>query len=272
MGKKTNDLTGKKIGKLTILEEINVPYVRKNEKRKTTIKLKCECECGNIIYPHKTNVSTGKTTQCVRCQNSLNLVGKKIGNLLVLKRDLSFKESSYLCRCDCGNEEIVSGRYLSKGKSPQTCWRCRAPKKCMYGPVKPLFITLRERAQKKHEDSVNSIIGKKINFLKVLSLDHYKLYKGKIKRYYYKCKCICGNYTVVRGSSLKNTLSCGCIHKKRIPKGEDNPQSIFSNSEARAIRMMAKSGMYTQREIAKMFNVHETAISRIVLRRGYKDV
>ncbi len=44
---------------------------------------------------------------------------------------------------------------------------------------------------------------------------------------YWACRCICGNFTVVRGSRLVNnrTKSCGCLRletraKKKIRKGD----------------------------------------------------
>ena len=40
------------------------------------------------------------------------------------------------------------------------------------------------------------------------------------RKYYWECKCECGNITIVEGSKLKNghTKSCGCIKKERISK------------------------------------------------------
>lgn len=50
--------------------------------------------------------------------------------------------------------------------------------------------------------------GMKFGMLTVLSRDH----KGKDRKWYYKCKCDCGNITVVRSNALTcgNTKSCGC--------------------------------------------------------------
>lgn len=50
----------------------------------------------------------------------LDLTGQRIGKLLVLRRaepPYPRKNTWFLCKCDCGNEKIVMGYYLNKGKT-----------------------------------------------------------------------------------------------------------------------------------------------------------
>lgn len=56
-----------------------------------------------------------------------------------------------------------------------------------------------------------NLIGEKYNYLTVIGVD--RVVKGKGT--YWKCKCDCGNETVVIGQSLRNghTKSCGCLGK-----------------------------------------------------------
>lgn len=67
------------------------------------------------------------------------------------------------------------------------------------------------RLERLHEACFKDLTGKKFNKLTVLGVDHIR---GK--SYYWKCKCDCGNETVVYGGALVNghTKSCGCAHKK----------------------------------------------------------
>lgn len=53
-----------------------------------------------------------------------------------------------------------------------------------------------------------SLIGKKFNKLQVVAFDHF----DENKKDYWKCKCDCGNETVVQGYNLKSgaVKSCGC--------------------------------------------------------------
>lgn len=47
------------------------------------------------------------------------MTGKRFGKLVVIKRSGSdkHKNATWLCKCDCGNETIVSGIYLRQGET-----------------------------------------------------------------------------------------------------------------------------------------------------------
>lgn len=60
----------------------------------------------------------------------LNLLGKRFGNLLVIKEiPTTGGRSKWLCRCDCGNEVIVIGSKLISGNN-KSCG-CRRLKKAI---------------------------------------------------------------------------------------------------------------------------------------------
>jgi len=61
-----------------------------------------------------------------------------------------------------------------------------------------------------------NLVGKKFNKLTVLKYSH----NNKHRVSYWKCKCDCGKYSIVRGSNLKSgkTKSCGCLKKKSFIK------------------------------------------------------
>ncbi len=62
------------------------------------------------------------------------------------------------------------------------------------------------------------MIGKMFGYLTVIS-EHSKTRNGHIR---YVCSCLCGNFTNVLGTHLrqKTTVSCGC----KIPKGAERSQ------------------------------------------------
>lgn len=66
------------------------------------------------------------------------------------------------------------------------------------------------------------IVGKRYGKLTVVGLDHKKqIVKNGVKdgwHYYYKCKCDCGNETVVLAQNLKShkIKSCGCLTKLHL--------------------------------------------------------
>lgn len=68
---------------------------------------------------------------------------------------------------------------------------------------------------------ISLFIGKKYGYLTIIELHHkkQKYTKNGCKDgflYYFKCKCECGNYTIVNLHDLvsNHTLSCGCLQKK----------------------------------------------------------
>lgn len=60
----------------------------------------------------------------------IDLTGQKFGKLTVIKRVYNYQcgknytGALFLCKCDCGNETIVAGRYLRDGKQKSCgCYR-----------------------------------------------------------------------------------------------------------------------------------------------------
>ena len=60
---KNPDLTGKKIGKLTILEKL--PYKHSNLREKGNL-WKCQCECGNIVELTTSRLKNQKSCGCLK--------------------------------------------------------------------------------------------------------------------------------------------------------------------------------------------------------------
>jgi predicted XRE-type DNA-binding protein len=58
----------------------------------------------------------------------------------------------------------------------------------------------------------------------------------------------------------------------KTSKGEHRPASKLTQEDIIKIRRLHELGMYSQREIADMFNVHQTKISQIVLGKSWNHV
>lgn len=115
------DLTGKKFGRLTVLE-------RDIEGSKHgRVKWFCRCDCGNIVSVIGNNLGRNNTMSCgclnrelTREVNFKDLTGKRFGRLVVEKlyegpRNLKHKVSLWVCKCDCGNTCIVQTGNLMNG-------------------------------------------------------------------------------------------------------------------------------------------------------------
>lgn len=264
------DLTGEKIGDLLILEEISVSFEGTNRNRKTVLKLKCKCLCGNIFFPLKGNVLYGKTKRCPNCGRCHDLLNKKIGKLTVLSRDFSKKGAFFTCLCECGNAFSCSSRYLRKAQNV-ACPVCRYPKKFSIKHTLTIQEANNHTAKKKHLLNKEKKINHKFGMLKVISFSHWE--EGKYRRRpFYKCRCSCKKECVVRGDQFKNTKSCGCLQKKSAPKGENKHNAKLKNSDILSIKSLLKTGMYSGRELAKMYNVNEGTISGIKRGRLYASL
>lgn len=108
-----------------------------------------------------------------------NLQNTTIGKLLVLHRAESTVDgkSQWLCRCECGREEVFRSDYLLRAK----------PNNCMCSKCK---------------DARYDLVGRVIGSMEVLSLSTVK-YSGH--GYAYVCRCIhCGTVRNIHVTTLRN--------------------------------------------------------------------
>lgn len=119
---------------------------------------------------------------------SKELVGKRFGKLFVEEMVGVNNDNRplYRCRCDCGNEKIVTSRRLMEGKE----FSCGCDKR-------------------------ENLTGKQFGRWTVISKA-----EKRGRYYYWHCKCFCGNEKDVRERSLLEgtSMSCGCIQKEVAAK------------------------------------------------------
>ena len=174
-----------------------------------------------------------------------NLAGARFGKLTAIEPTPERMNgyTVWRCRCDCGNEILVSSRILKKGwttscgceeKKPRTedltgrrfgmltvlsradyksengqiLWNCACD--CggkIVAPTGQLNAGYRKSCGCLSRPPLKDWVGRTFGSLTVLSYDGKR--GGK---HYWKCRCNCGNEISVCQSSLKNghTTSCGC--------------------------------------------------------------
>ena len=114
---RNKDLTGKKFGKLTVIERVII-----NDK----VKWKVLCDCGREFIIRPDSLISGHTKSCGCLQkehafklNSKNLIGKRFGKLLITERS-NRKDCNgnyyWFADCDCGNKHHeVAWKSLKRG-------------------------------------------------------------------------------------------------------------------------------------------------------------
>lgn len=115
MANKIIDITGKKFGKLTVLNRDGYT----DGKRKFILWL-CECECGNKVLRTASHLKTNNNHTCGECEKEKDedIIGKQFGYWKVLKRvPPKSRKRRYLCRCKCGNVKEVMYDTLKLGTS-----------------------------------------------------------------------------------------------------------------------------------------------------------
>lgn len=207
----SQDLTGQKFGKLTVLHKAE-DYITKQGKHRTAWV--CECECGNQITVRNDDLKSGHTKSCgcsrknaIRTHREEILAGQKFGKLTVLNKAENYvtksgnRRSAWLCQCECGNQITVRDDRLKSGET-KSCG-------CLH---KDVMKSLRE-------DLTGQVFGQ----LTVIGPAEDYILPGGHCAHRWLCRCKCGKQTIVFASALKNgnARSCGGSHARRIKNEYD---------------------------------------------------
>lgn len=128
----------------------------------------------------------------------IDLTGERFGRLVVIKRvENKNNRVMWLCKCDCGKYSQVNSYLLRSGKT--TSCGCASIER----------ISNLNKGKELREN----LTGKRFGRLTVIEFSHKE--NNKI---FWKCKCDCGNETIVRADGLKtgHAKSCGCYNKERV--------------------------------------------------------
>ena len=156
--------------------------------------------------------------------NPIDLTGKRVGRLLVVKRAANNKDgrTMWLCRCDCGNERVVSGKSLRNGHT-KSCG-------CLN----------RDIASKM---SLKDHTGERFGHLVVLRRADDYISPGGRRHVRWACRCDCGNEIEVDTCELVGSgenRSCGC-YKSEVTRvshtthngSHDRLYKVYSNIKNR---------------------------------------
>ena len=189
-------MIGKKFNHLLVVAEAESKNGRK--------MWKCKCDCGNFCVVSGQYLRNGrvKSCGCMRHKNTVkDLVGKKFNMLTVVARADNDKNggTAWLCKCDCGNEVVVSGKHLKNGNT-KSCG-------CL-------------KHRHKYKDLTNMQFGK-LTAKYIVSTNPAK----------WHCICGCGNEVDVLADSLINgrTKSCGCLRSNLV--SATNSDKAFDNRD-----------------------------------------
>lgn len=116
------DLTGQKFGKLTVINK------EPGKASNGSALWNCLCECGNYRIVSAGDLRRGHFTHC-GCENfksvTLDLTGERFGHLTAIEpaRKKGINRTAWKCKCDCGNEVIVTTDRLRRSNTT-SCGKC----------------------------------------------------------------------------------------------------------------------------------------------------
>ena len=112
------DLTGMRFGRLTVQR-------RAENNKWGQAQWICLCDCGNEAKVDAGNLTKGKTQSCgclwkekAGRKPAADLSGQRFGKLVAIERvNQKGERPKWLCKCDCGNEKVVSSCGLLNGRT-----------------------------------------------------------------------------------------------------------------------------------------------------------
>ena len=115
-----SDLTGQRFGRLTVVGD-------SGQRRNGFVLWLCRCDCGGWALYIRYQLTTGRAVSCGclprREQRAIrDLTGQRFGRLTVLElaAEREYSKPSlarWRCRCDCGNETVVTSAALVSGNT-----------------------------------------------------------------------------------------------------------------------------------------------------------
>jgi len=217
---KVIDETGNQYGLLTVIE-------RAGSNKTGQALWKCKCKCGNETIVEGTRLRYGdaKSCGCLIGKSNVKLIppGTRFGHLTVLQREGSKDNRAiYKCQCDCGNIIIVDSNKLRTGNTKS----CGCNLKYQPTPEEWSALTHKDEVPLRRAENLS---GQKFGLLTALYRTKAPEISQAKHEAFWKCRCDCGNFTIVIASALKNgtSQSCGCGKKFR---GEEKIQNILQNN------------------------------------------
>lgn len=151
----------------------------------------------------------------------LDLTGQKFGRLTAIKEGPrnNAGRTTWICKCDCGNEKIVLTTQLTSGNT-QSCG-------CLQ----------KERTRIANQNK--SLVGKRFGRLVVV-----ERLSNSSK---WKCLCDCGNTVITNTNHLNqgHTQSCGCLQKDRAS------EIHFKNLTGKRFGMLTVKGLDIEKSTVK---------------------
>lgn len=115
-GRKAQDLTGQRFGKVVVIDRGEKVFYPSGDSK---IHWNCVCDCGNSVVTSTGSLKKGNTTSCGKCRY-VDITGQTFGKLTVISKidyrnNLGKIVTTWNCQCSCGNTHVASSGNLVNG-------------------------------------------------------------------------------------------------------------------------------------------------------------
>lgn len=254
MGKMIN-MVGRRFGKLLVIKKDINPKGELLEAYWI-----CNCDCGNTVSLPGSYLRRGVNKSC-GCGRSINMIGKKIGKLNIIKRDTSIKDgqnSWWICECECGTIKSIRGGDLRKNAKNKSCGECYTSNRIKYPSEYESWRDMKKRCLNPNRPGYKNYGGRGIKICErwVNSFDNF-IEDMKPKPFQ--------ELTLERIDNNGDYSPDNCKWTTREEQNRNRRYNVIQNKkEADNIRNLYSTSKYTQKDLAKMWNVEEPIIWQIV--------
>lgn len=172
---------GDKFGKWTVIEKADDLICPSGQHRKRWI---CQCECGARRAVQAEHLTLGLSKSC-GCVKEFDLTGRRFGRLVVLGFSHSENRRRYWkCRCDCGNEVVISGKKLTGGVESCGCKKGQIGAKSKGGRLYRIFSGMKSRCYDPNATGYKNYGGRGIKICDEWLSDFWAFYNWAMQNGY----------------------------------------------------------------------------------------
>lgn len=104
---------------------------------------------------------------------------------------------------------------------------------------------------------MNNLSGKRYGMLEIISYHHFEKMPSEGIRYFWNCRCDCGNEKVIGLNGLYGkTISCGCYHSASLRKAKKINRYIFYGDYIEGITEKGESFYFDLEDYDKIKNFY----------------
>lgn len=132
----------------------------------------CRCVCGTELIANESALLTHRIHSCGCVDTVEDIIGKRFGRLVVVKRTINYPtgQAQWICQCDCGNTKVATLAWLTRNSVEPSCGCYKAEKMhemfTTHGmskdPLNEVWASMKKRCENPNEKQYKNYGGRGI--------------------------------------------------------------------------------------------------------------